>query len=65
MPQPRLEPRLVFALVLAAFVVLWVIGQLILVSGDDDCSEPGGLLQLFVPGSGCPVDPPQPEPTGP
>lgn len=60
--KPRLEPRMVFALVLVAIPVLIVVAQVILVRSGDDCEESGqaavgSITQLFVPGVGCPVEP--------
>ncbi len=60
--KPRLEPRLVFAMVLVAIPVLYVVAQVILVRSGAECGEPdhsqvGGLVQLFVPGEACTEDP--------
>ena len=56
--KPRIEPRMVFALVLLAVPLLYVVAQVILVRTGEDCgesvrSEVGGLVQMFVPGNGC------------
>lgn len=61
--RPRVEPRLVFALVMVAIPLLIGIGQVLLVRSGGECdaddhSKVGGLAQLFVPGDGCPVAPP-------
>lgn len=63
-PKKRPEPRLVFALVMIAGIVLYGIAQVILVRPGDACEESpqGGLAQLFVPGIGCEQTPP---PTAP
>jgi hypothetical protein len=65
MPQqkPRLDPRMVFAVVLVAIPVLYVVAQVILVRSGADCGEPdhsqvGGLVQMFVPGDACTEEPP-------
>jgi hypothetical protein len=60
--KPRLDPRMVFALVFLAIPVLYLVAQVILVRSGDDCAEAGesavgGVTQLFVPGVGCPVEP--------
>jgi hypothetical protein len=60
--KPRLDPRMVFALVFLAIPVLYLVAQVILVRSGDDCAEAGdsavgGVAQLFVPGVGCPVEP--------
>ena len=65
--RPRLEPRLVFALVLVAIPVLWIVGQVILVRAGEECTgegtdQVGGLVQMFVPGDSC--TPPDVAPTG-
>ena len=64
-PGPRLEPRLVFAFVMVAIPLLYLVAQVVLVRDGGDCSSPeaqvGGLSQMFVPGVGCedPVEPPR------
>lgn len=64
--KPRVEPRLVFALVMIAIPVLYVVAQTILVRPGEACAEPerravGSIAQLFVPGVGCEREvPPQP-----
>ncbi len=55
--RPRMEPRLVFVVVMLAIPVLIFVTQTILVR-DDGCADPerrdvGGISQLFVPGVGC------------
>jgi hypothetical protein len=60
--KPRLDPRVVFALVFLAIPVLYLVAQVILVRSGDDCDEAGeaavgGVAQLVVPGVGCPVEP--------
>lgn len=61
--KPRFDPRMVFAVVLVAIPVLYVVAQVILVRSDADCGEPdhsqvGGLVQMFVPGEACTEEPP-------
>ena len=56
--KPRLEPRMVFALVLLAIPLLYVVAQVILVRTGDECggpshSEVGGLAQMVIPGESC------------
>ena len=56
--KPRLEPRIVFALVMVAIPVLYLVAHVILVRSGNDCGEPkpsqvGGVAQLFVPGDAC------------
>lgn len=54
---PRLEPRLVFAFVMVAIPLLYLVAQVVLVRDGGDCSsreaQVGGLSQMFVPGVGC------------
>lgn len=59
--KPRLEPRLVFVVVMLAVPALILIVQTLLVRPGEACeqSPAGGLSQLFVPGVGCE----QPSPT--
>jgi len=62
--KPRVDARMVFALVLVAIPVLYVVAQLIVFRAGEDCGEAdhsqvGAVTQLFVPGDGC-----TPEPTG-
>lgn len=62
--KPRLEPRLVFALVMIAIPVLYVVAQTVVVRPGETCADPerrevGGLAQLFVPGVGCEQEEPQ------
>ena len=69
--KPRLDPRMVFAVVLIAIPVIYVVSQIILVRAGDDCADPdraevGGIAQMFVPGEACPADPSGTlSPTGP
>ena len=57
---PRLEPRLVFVVVMIAIPVLYLVAQVLLVRPGEDCeSAVGGLGQMFVPGVGC-ENPPMP-----
>ncbi|HSE08270.1 MAG TPA: hypothetical protein VLB29_06365 [Nocardioidaceae bacterium] len=63
--KPRLEPRMIFAVVLVAIPLLYVVGQVILFRAGEDCGDPdhsqvGGLAQLFIPGDACPQTPPAP-----
>jgi len=53
--KPRLEPRMVFALVFVAIPVIYVVAQVILVRSGVGCddSQVGGVAQLFLPGVGC------------
>ena len=56
--RPRLDGRLVFALVLVAIPVLYVVAHVILIRSGDECAdvgqaEVGGLSQMFVPGDAC------------
>jgi hypothetical protein len=49
---------MVFALVLLAIPLLYVVAHVILVRTGEDCgtslrSEVGGLVQMVVPGNGC------------
>ena len=60
--KPRLDPRMVFAVVLIAIPVIYVVSQIILVRAGDDCADPdraevGGIAQMFVPGDACPRAP--------
>ena len=58
--KPRVDARLVFALVAVAIPVLYLVAQVILVRSGEDCSDDyqaGSLAQLFVAGVGCPVEP--------
>ena len=60
--KPRLDPRMVFALVLIAIPMIYVVSQIILVRAGDDCADPdrsevGGFTQMFVPGEACPQKP--------
>lgn len=60
--KPRLDPRMVFAVVLIAIPVIYVVSQIILVRAGDDCADPdrsqvGGITQMFVPGEACPQTP--------
>jgi hypothetical protein len=60
--KPRLDPRMVFAAVLIAIPVLYVVAQIIVVRATDDCGDPdhtqvGGIAQMFVPGDACPQTP--------
>ncbi|HEX6246647.1 MAG TPA: hypothetical protein VFZ64_02140 [Nocardioidaceae bacterium] len=62
--KPRLEPRLVFALVMIAIPVLYVVAQTVVVRPGEACADPerrevGGVSQLFVPGVGCEREIPQ------
>lgn len=61
--KPRLEPRLVFAFVMLAIPVLYLVAQVVLVRSGGDCggqdAQVGGLSQLFLPGVGC-EQPPRP-----
>jgi hypothetical protein len=59
--KPRLEPRLVFVVVMVAIPVLYVLAQVVLVRPGEDCADSavGGLSQMFVPGVGC-ENPPMP-----
>ena len=38
--KPRLEPRIVFALVMVAIPVLYLVAHVILVRSGNDCGEP-------------------------
>ncbi len=63
--KPRLDPRMVFAVVLVAIPVLYVVTQVILVRAGDDCADQdraqvGGITQMFVPGDACPRTPAEP-----
>jgi hypothetical protein len=63
--KPRLDARLVFAVVLVAIPLLYVVGQVILVRSDEDCGDPdhsqvGGISQMFIPGEACPRTPRSP-----
>lgn len=55
--KPRLEPRLVFAFVMLAIPLLYLVAQVVLVREGGDCStreaQVGGISQMFVPGVGC------------
>lgn len=53
--KPRLDPRMVFALVFVTIPVLYVVAQVILVRSGTECddSQVGGVAQLFLPGVGC------------
>lgn len=60
--KPRLDPRMVFAVVLIAIPVIYVVSQIILVRAGDDCADEdragvGGIAQMFVPGEACPQTP--------
>lgn len=61
--RPRLEPRLVFAFVMLAIPLLYLVAQVVIVREGGDCTsreaQVGGLSQMFVPGVGCeqPVEP--------
>jgi hypothetical protein len=60
--KQRLEPRMVFALVLVAIPVLYVVAHVIVIRSGPDCgdgngAEVGGIAQMFVPGAGC-AEPP-------
>ena len=62
--KPRLEPRLVFAVLLVAIPLLYVVAHVTLVRSGTDCppaerSDVGGFSQMFLPGEGC-----RPPPTG-
>lgn len=62
--RPRLEPRLVFALVMIAIPVLYVVAQTVVFRPGEACADPerrevGGVSQLFVPGVGCGREIPQ------
>lgn len=53
--KPRLEPRLVFVVVMLAVPALIFALQTLLVRPGDACTggQTGGLGQLFLPGVGC------------
>ena len=60
--KPRLDPRMVFALVLIAIPMIYVVSQIILVRAGEDCADPdraevGGITQMFLPGEACPQTP--------
>lgn len=63
--KPRLEPRLVFVVVMLAIPALIFALQTLLVRPGDDCAGDGtgGLGQLFLPGVGC-EQPPVPRTPG-
>lgn len=63
--KPRLEPRLVFVVVMLAVPALIFALQTVLVRPGDDCAagQTGGLGQLFLPGVGC-EQPPVPRTPG-
>jgi hypothetical protein len=60
--RPRVEPRLVFAVVLVAIPVLYVVAQVIFFRpsecGNARDTQVGGVSQLFLPGDGCKEQPP-------
>lgn len=63
--KPRLEPRLVFAMLLVAIPLLYVVAHVILIRSSSECpdgshTDVGGIAQMFVPGEGC-----RPAPAGP
>ena len=64
--RSRLEPRMIFAVLLLAIPILYVVGQVILFrAGDERCGDPdhsqvGGIAQLFIPGDACPQEPQAP-----
>ena len=60
--KPRLEPRLVFVVVMLAVPALILAVQTVLVRPGESCEEnpAGGLGQLFVPGVGCEPSPSSP-----
>jgi hypothetical protein len=60
--KPRLDQRMVFALVLIAIPFMLLAARVILFRPDDGCGDPdhsqvGGIEQLFVPGTACPETP--------
>lgn len=56
--KPRLDPRMVFAVVLVAIPLVYVVLHVIAIRSGGDCGDPdhsqvGGVAQMFVPGDAC------------